>query len=298
MIRISILAFFLFTTLYGFRPVSSANAALTDTVRTDKTEYQGRILFGNPEKRKVLLGETFSARIELWPAFSLIHGNGKELLNKSIFDLFYVSKINKVHLNKNNQDVLVLDLLLTSLMVYKNLELHPLRFSGKTFLISLASLGAASDVTIEVPKEMVVLPSGFTRSSSSDLWWLLFLLLTVGVIYNTYRKRKAQRLELLRIKKEAEQELLDKKKYWSDLFDQADCRLDFEEIYANKEEWEPYILNRSLAIDTFFKTIDEHQYRKEWNALQMKEVEDAFNGLREKKVFEVDINAKRGDDKR
>ncbi len=82
------------------------------------------------------------------------------------------------------------------------------------------------------------------------------------------RRRERKRLESLR-------------RSWEQIFQKANERLDYEDIYLKREEWSELTKSDTSKFEAFCHRIRPHLYKPEWNELEMNDVRTAFGQLKE-----------------
>lgn len=68
--------------------------------------------------------------------------------------------------------------------------------------------------------------------------------------------------------------------HFNNIFQSASTREDFERIYALKEKWIPLLHGVTPAHRDFFKTINQHQYKKRWDNDELLETRTSFDPIR------------------
>ena len=70
-------------------------------------------------------------------------------------------------------------------------------------------------------------------------------------------------------------------KRWNDLFEKCLTRVDYERIYASRQEWLSLGVVDEYKARTFFDTIDKIQYAPTWGEVDMMNIENSFDVIRE-----------------
>ena len=144
----------------------------------------------------------------------------------------------------------------------------PVSWEGVPVDLSALTIGQSA----VQPKEFLILKQYLANSFFEDYgpWLIIFFILgLVGFILWKIRKNKIF-LKALLMGKER------KKAFWRKLITEASKREDFEMIYNKRKDWMPLLELNNLKTGMFFETLNNHQYKKDWSATDLQEVQDSY----------------------
>lgn len=220
-------------------------------------------------------GQAFMAHVKIWPIQSAIKSEIKSHLLKADFlSIFKVSEIQSIRFSKNNREVLEIKL---SLITVKPFDINvPHIWSYKGLNIPFEFINLEFGKKAEALKEFRSIPmlDSFTKNKSNKLLVMTFLGMLVLVIMLILGLKK-----LMIIKNKKKQLMLIKAK-WNSQFELASQRRDYELIYCSQKEWIKDLGIVTPPIQTFFKIINNHQFKEHWTEDDYVEVTDAFDEIK------------------
>lgn len=218
----------------------------------------------------LIQGDSVKITAQLWPVENYDESKFIEFKNKVFFEHFYVNDI-KATRSENNYDVILLEV--------DAIAESPAPM-GKQVSLVFGEYATSISLPFEIEKmedfdgQFVILNQAVdyvSRNFGIALTALGALLIILTFVY--YRKKIFNYLG--KNKKEAQRKI-----HFQTLFHNAKERNHFEEIYARKSEWLVYIPEKNQVLQNFFKTIEEHQYKKNWTKEELFEVKDSFDKIR------------------
>ena len=76
-------------------------------------------------------------------------------------------------------------------------------------------------------------------------------------------------------------------KFWDQQFQKPMERIQLEYIYTNRNIWLELIGKKTMAINDFFRVLEEHQYKKLWTDEELEEIKTSFDPI--KRIFKNGI---------
>jgi len=224
-----------------------------------------------PETTELAEGDLVEGLLKVWPLENVDLDDFKKNLSPNLLNIFYSLEIHSVEPSINNADVIEVK------------ALYIVKPSKEAFSSNIEYKGRL--IHVEAPHYQVI-P---LRDKSKDFYVLnqsinksyLHIVFVVGVILFVFiiicwQWKKITDF-LLKNKKDPQ---VFERKMFSDKFSQAITREDYEEIYASKEKWLKLVVDHSPAYQDFFKTMNQHQFKKNWNQIDLDEVKETFDIIR------------------
>ena len=218
----------------------------------------------------LIQGDSVKIEIQLWPVDSYDEKKFLEYKDKIFLENFYVNDI-KASRSENNYDVILLEV--------DAIATTPAP-SGKVVSLDFGSYTTSSSLPFEIEKmedfdgQFIILNQAVDYVGK-NFGLVIFGLCTLILIGIFIFSRK--RINKFFKKNKVDQE---RKIYFQTLFHNAKERNQFEEIYQKKNEWLDYIPEKNQTLQFFFKTLEEHQYKKSWTKEELFEVKSAFDKIR------------------
>lgn len=215
-------------------------------------------------------GDSVKITVQMWPVENYDEKKFLEFKDKIFLENFYVNEI-KSSRSENNYDVIILE-------VDAIAESPAPR--GKVVSLNFGDYSTSTSLPFEVEKlenfdgQFIILNQAVDYVSKNvGLILSAIVFLLGGVVLYYYRKKIFKILG--HNKREAQAKI-----QFQTLFHNAKERTHFEEIYARKNEWLKYIPEKTQALQSFFKLLEEHQYKKSWSKEELFEVKDSFDKIR------------------
>lgn len=219
-------------------------------------------------------GDLLEATIRVWPIENADLTQFKKLEKTLLFNSLYLAQIVSLGVSQNNADVVELK----GIFIVKTAKSQPLySFKYNDSIIELKSGNLAIAELKNKNQDFYILDQSLNKSI---LWIIVFsvliILIVIGVIKRKEIKEFVVGLRPDSIKKS-------KKKY-DELFRRAAKREDFEAIYKDKDVWMPLLTEKAPAHFEFLKTLNQHQFKKEWGNAEYEDVKASFEII--KRSFE------------
>lgn len=212
-------------------------------------------------------GDIVAATLRVWPIEDLDLEEFEKLQSTTMFDSFYLADIESIAPSINNADVIELK---ASFVVMGKVNPSKLSINYHDQLVHVRFKEVLINQLENKEKQFLIADQ---ETDQNYLLWLsvIILILIVTVLY-----LKRDKLNFL--KKKTKQ--VDEKAIFIKLFSQAKTREEYELLYLEKEKWLKLLPEITPAHHQFFKTLNEHQYKKEWNQTIKSEVEESFEQIR------------------
>ncbi len=215
-------------------------------------------------------GDIVEGLLKVWPIENVDASEFKKLQNRLLFNAFYLIDVISVSPSENNADVIEMK---ASFIVQGNKEITAQNFSykGKDFLVAAPALKVEK---AEASEDYYVLEQSISYSNAT---LIMFGALLVFIIVIVIIKREKLYLIIRRFRNDPKTRVI---KEYKELFNKAKTREDFEKIYAQKKEWFTHVEIKTPAFNEFFKTMENHQYKKTWGPSELSEVQSSFDSIR------------------
>lgn len=238
------------------------SAAFAQTIQSEFIPSQGMT--------HVKEGDLLEATIRVWPIENADLFQFKKLEKTVLFNALYMAQITSLGVSPNNADVVELK----ALYIIKSAKIQPLfSFKYNDSLIELQSGALAINELKDQSQDFYILDQSLNRSMVWVIVLGFILLLIVGAIV----KRKAIKEYLIGLKPGSVKK--SRKKY-DDLFRRADKREDYEALYKDRDVWMGLLTEKAPAHFEFLKTLNQHQFKKEWGSSDYEEVKSSFDIIR------------------
>jgi len=212
-------------------------------------------------------GDVVTAVLRVWPIEEVDEAEFRKLQTTTLFDSFYLAEIESIAPSVNNADVIELK---GSFVVTGKINPSKLSINYHDQLIHVRF----KEVLINQLETKI--NQFYIEEQDIDHNYLNLVLIFGAIVLLVIMYVKRERLKLL-IKKP---EKTDDKLIYSQMFKQAKNREDYEAIYLQKDRWMKLLVEVTPAHHDFFKILNEHQYKKDWNQNIKKEVEESFEQIR------------------
>lgn len=231
-----------------------------------------KAVFSSLDAEMIHEGDVFRGRIQIWPVghtesekFNL--EEGKPFLKK-----FVTVKTNSAYRSENNADVMFLEGLFVLLKNDGEEGTLTWDIQEERVLVDLEFEISKTKVN---QKELLLFPQDEDPFATSPLIHTVLLLFGLFAAVTSLKlwRRSA-------FKRKREKEILKFKKFWGDKFESAGGRDEFEAVYSRKNEWLRLVNVQTPPIVEFFRTMEEVQYKKEWNKEEKESVSEAFEHIR------------------
>lgn len=213
-------------------------------------------------------GEVVEGVLKVWPIENADLNEFRNIENTYLLNALYVANIENIEVSPNNADVVEVKLLL---VVKRSTSGTQLPFNYKGHIISIHSDELKLAPQDKDQNDYFILDQG---SGQSGLWkFLLATVIALFLLYYFYKKGTFDKF----FSKMKNDPLKKRRLIYKTLFAKASTRIDYEEIYAKKNDWYELIIEKAPAYLDFFKTMELHQYKKTWAENEFEEVKDSFN---------------------
>jgi hypothetical protein len=215
-------------------------------------------------------GDLLEATIRVWPIENSDLSQFKKLEKTVLFNALYLAQVINLGVSQNNADVVELK----GLFVVKSAKPQPVfAFKYNDSVIEL-NLGAVAIFELQNKnQEYFVLDQSLNKS----MVWIVILGIMVVIVILVIVKRKSIKEYLIGLRPDSVKK--SRKKY-DEIFRRAAKREDFETIYQDKDVWMKLLVEKAPAHFDFLKTINQHQFKKDWGNAEIEEVKSSFDIIR------------------
>jgi hypothetical protein len=228
-------------------------------------ELKSSFVFNN-KVEKLKMGDTLSATLRIWPVDKFTESEFDFLKNNKLFGVFYLVTIDSITPSENNADVLELKADFIVAGSKKELS-NEFEFHGQKINAELPAMQI--DEVRPEGSDFVIMDQSIENAFSFLKWIIVFAfgLLIIFIILKLFKKFKVIKVEDPILK-------------YKEIFNRASTRNEFESIYKEKDFWIKLLPNITELHYDFFKTLNVHQYKKEWNHEIEHEVKTSFDLIR------------------
>ena len=212
-------------------------------------------------------GDVVNAVLRVWPIEEIDAGEFKKLQATSLFDSFYLAEVESIAPSVNNADVAEVK---GTFVITGKVNPSKLSINYHDQIIHVRFKEVLINQLDSKANEFLIVDQDIDRNFK--IYLIIIFILALGVLLFLKRDK------ILNFRKKVEK--VDEKDVFATMFSQARNREDFESIYIQKEKWMKLLLEITPAHYEFFKVLNEHQYKKEWNQNVKKEVEESFEQIR------------------
>jgi predicted DNA-binding antitoxin AbrB/MazE fold protein len=215
-------------------------------------------------------GDLVEVMMRFWPIENADLAQFKKLEKTIFFSAFYLAEIESLQTSTNNSDVVELK----AIFIVKSTKAQTLfTFKYNNSVIEIHFDGAKIEELKNKSQNYFILDQ--TLNGSYLLIMIIGFLLVL--VFIAVWKRQELQTFIIGLKPDAFKKA--KRKY-DVQFKKASLREDFELIYQEKEIWLKLLESRAPAHNEFFKVLNQYQFKKEWNDLDIAEVRSAFDVVR------------------
>ncbi len=215
-------------------------------------------------------GDSVKIEIQLWPVENFDEKYFLNFKDNLFLESFYVSDVH-VARSENNYDVIEIKI--------DGIAIKPMTKNHEVRLV-FGDYATSFSMPLSI-KKLDGLDGGFTilgqsvNFSTQNIYVISLTVLIGALILMVliFRKKIKYLFEKKTIDRESE-------KFFQTLFHSANNREQFEEIYLLRNRWLKYLPEKNPAINQFFKTMEEHQYKRTWSKDNLYEVKDSFDKIR------------------
>lgn len=215
-------------------------------------------------------GDLLEATIRVWPIENADLTQFKKLEKTLLFNALYLAQIVSLGASQNNADVVELK----GLFVVKTAKPQPFySFKYNDSVIELRSGALAITELKNKSQDFYILDQSLNKS----IIWMIVLGALIVLIILSIVKRKSIKEFVIGLKPDS---IKKSKKKYDDLFRRADKREDFELIYKDKDIWMGLLTEKAPAHFEFLRTLNQHQFKKEWGNAEYEDVKSSFDIIR------------------
>lgn len=215
-------------------------------------------------------GDLLEATIRVWPIENVDLTQFKNLEKTVLFNSLYLAKITNLGVSENNADVVELK----ALFIVKSAKVQALfNFKYNDSIIELQSGALAIDELKDQSQDFYILD----QSLNGSRIWIVFLGLIIVLVVAAVLNRKWIKEFILGLRPGS---IKKSRKKYDDLFRRADKREDYESLYKDKDVWMSLLTVRAPAHYEFLKTLNQYQFKKDWDSSDYEEVKSSFDIIR------------------
>ena len=223
-----------------------------------------------PGTSKLKEGDLVEGVLRFWPIENANLEQFKKLEKELLFDSFFLSQVLSLSVSANNADVVELQglFIVTS---SKTKLTYTFKYNDEAIEVKLGSV--IIEELKDRSKDFYILDQSLDKTK---FWIYLSIILTVLLLV-AFFKRAALRRFIEKIKPD---KLKKARKRYDKLFRSADKREEFERLYREREQWLPLLTVKAPAHTEFLKTLNAHQFKKDWGNVEYSEVRTSFDIIR------------------
>lgn len=215
-------------------------------------------------------GDLVEGLLKIWPLENADLSQIRKLEKTLFFDSLYLAKINSLTPSENNADVIELK---GQFFVKnsKSSDLYFIKYNDINIPVRINQLNL--EELGEKQEKFYIADQGVEKK-----YWIkviLIVFISIVLVLIIFRKKIQQWYNV-----KTQKNILQKKKYYDELFRVANERKDFEEIYLKRSQWIPLLSQQLQAHEDFFNVLNNHQFKKEWQNEEYLEVRTSFDYIR------------------
>jgi hypothetical protein len=216
-------------------------------------------------------GDLVEGVLKVWPIENADLNEFRKLQNVLFFNNLLLLQLHSVEVSPNNADLVEIK---GTFVVKPTKALSTFDINYKGQLITVPAIDIQIKALDQKGKTYFILDQSLNYSHSQIfiIFALVLFLLVFVYFKKDYLINKIKSLKLDPVAK--------MQKKYQNIFSIATNRRDYEEIYATRREWMALIKEPSPAYRDFFKTMNQHQYKKEWSPNDLNEVKESFLAIR------------------
>jgi hypothetical protein len=235
---------------------------LFSVVSAQEIKSELRIL---PEALEYREGDLVEIDLKIWPIENADFEEFRKIEGVTLFNALDITQVSSVENSPNNADVVIIKAIA---VVLKEPDASSAFIQYKNNNIAVAPQHFKLIPLKVKSEEFYILDQSISRRYLVPaMLAFLVVIITVGIMYR--RKYLAQKNN----KKDPREE-------YKKLFLSAEDRTQFEEVYARRKEWVPLLTAETIAHREFFKVMEMHQYKQDWDADEKIEVKNSFEIIR------------------
>lgn len=223
------------------------------------------------EEVSILEGESFLAKINIWPMpYESLDEIKAKLQGNMFLDYFYIAQVQNIRFSKNNSEVVVAHVKAVLTKAYEGKSVFIWTYKSLTIPFEIKNI---QPVKNNLEKDFIILnqKNGFMSNPYRYLYYggaVAFVVISYFgfKIFSKKRKSKLEKKKVL--------------KKWRDLFLEANDRNGVEVIYKKRHEWLALVGGETPPIIRFFEELDSVQYKKEWSDVEEHKVLEAYDDIR------------------
>lgn len=215
-------------------------------------------------------GDLLEATIRVWPIENADLTQFRKLEKTLLFNALYLAQVTSLGVSHNNADVVELK----GLFIIKTAKTQPI-FTFK-YNDSVIELNSGSLVISELQgknSDFFIL----NQSLNKSILWMIVLGAFIVLLILAVIKRKAIEEFIVGLRPGS---IKKSRKKYDEIFRRAARREDFEAIYKDKDTWMKLLIERAPAHFEFLKTLNQHQFKKDWGSAEIEEVKSSFDIIR------------------
>lgn len=216
-------------------------------------------------------GDLVDGVLKVWPIESADLNEFNKLQNMTFFNSLSLIQIHSIEPSANNADLIEVKGLF---LVKKSKDQSVTQINYKGQNISVQAPGLNITPLEKRAGDYFILDQSL---SYSNLQKILLSLLAAALLFLGFWKRENLKSVIKKFKQDPTAVAI---KNFNKKFLMATKREEFEEIYALRKDWLKLIKEQAPAYQEFFKVMDQHQYKKNWGAEEVSEVQNSFDVIR------------------
>ena len=222
------------------------------------------------ESKVLIEGDLVRGRLTVWPIENANVENFRKYLMQEFMGSLKLVEIESLKTSDNNADVVELDglFIVSGTQFSRQMSMN---YLDATFTVTSADYQI---IPLKGKKESFDILEQSIYSKKRYWVYLISSLITILAIVFFHKKILKKLNDLRQLEKNK------KKKFYLELFSKAETREDFEAIYQKKAEWMKLLSEVTPSHENFFKVMNMHQFKKNWERGELEEVKISFDYIR------------------
>jgi hypothetical protein len=218
-----------------------------------------------PELKEYHEGDIVELDLKIWPIENADLDEFKKIEGTSLYSALEIEQVNSVANSENNADVVEIKAtaiitnfpdITQSFINYKNTKIKILSPEYKI-------------ISIQEKKEDFYILDQSSIGNKKNIALILSIVAIAIALFFIIKKVMRPKDPKFEIRKS-----------FQNIFNNANERKDFENIYASRSDWVIYALAETQHHKDFFRSMELHQYKKEWSSEELTEIKNSFEHIK------------------